>query len=287
MHEHNRGTELSLNGEWTVAAPEALLAAVERNESPATPTPGSPPPNLSNAAGPEGFRVVRATIPGCWEAGVLPKPYEGPVWYARTFEADVDLRGAGSVRLEFDAVSYFCTVWLNGRKLGEHRGMWDPFSFDVGGLLEERNTLAVEVYKPWRLFPVRQSLAGFIPYVTTTFGGPWQSVRVRAIGDIELRDLFVEPTLDPAGRRSFRVSGVVDVTRGAAARTGDATDLRAADTEAAAMEPSVSNTVRVSAHLQIHGAQSSRGPSAGARGSDQISAKSETGGATDGAGTRG
>lgn len=244
MHEHDRGSELSLNGEWTVAAPDALCAAVERNEAPATPLPGSPPPDLLDGPGPEGFRVIRATVPGCWEAGVLPKPYEGPVWYVRPFEADADLREAGSARLEFDAVSYFCTVWLNGRKLGEHRGMWDPFSFEVGGLLEGRNTLAVEVYKPWRLFPVRRSLAGFIPYVTTTFGGPWQSVRLRATGDIELRDLFVEPTLDAAGRRSFRVSGVVDVTRREAAHTG----------------PSGTPTVRVSAHLQPHGAQSSHEP---------------------------
>lgn len=219
---------LSLNGEWLVAAPEELVAAVEENRSPATPAPGSPPPpeltaalekagggppatrgHFRSAAREAGFRVTGITVPGCWERGALPKPYEGPVWYLRSFSAEDELRRRGRLRLEFDAVSYVATVWLNGTRIGEHRGIWDPFSFDVTDTLQAENTLAVEVYKPWELFPVRESLAGFIPYVTTTFGGIWQAVRIRAVDALELVDVFTRPYLDDQGRRWFEVSGTV------------------------------------------------------------------------------
>ena len=54
-------------------------------------------------------------------------------------------------------------MWLNGKPLGSHRGYYEPFRFDVTGLLKEKNTLAVRVIagpkfgEPrayWALFPV-------------------------------------------------------------------------------------------------------------------------------------
>lgn len=49
-------------------------------------------------------------------------------------------------RLRFEAVYYKTRVWLNGAYLGEHRGGYTPFEFDVTGVLRpgEENTLAVE-----------------------------------------------------------------------------------------------------------------------------------------------
>jgi hypothetical protein len=207
-----KNLSLDLSGRWHMAVrTEHFDAAIGRGESqgaakrddgtarpakgasPAKETsaeePGAKPPEalLRVAAAPEGeagsvpdYHVRAVDVPTSWEAEGWPKGLEGPVWFTRTFSSDYQPENRsnsdGRLFLRFEAVSYFCTVWLNGRRLGEHRGMWDPFEFDVTGLLEEQNIIAVEVYKPWETFPVRESLAGFIPYVTSTFGGLWQSV---------------------------------------------------------------------------------------------------------------
>ena len=55
--------------------------------------------------------------------------------YRLDFDApDLDGRSA---RLEFDAVDYSCTAWLNGTEVGRHSGASDAFWFDVTAALRE------------------------------------------------------------------------------------------------------------------------------------------------------
>ena len=71
-------------------------------------------------------------------------------WYRKQFV--VPKADAGKVlRLVFDGVDYFATVWLNGEKLGEHEGCFVPFSYDVTSKLKdgEANVLVVKVTCPW------------------------------------------------------------------------------------------------------------------------------------------
>ena len=53
-------------------------------------------------------------------------------------------RGSASF-LVFGGVDWEAEVWLNGKPLGSHKGYFEPFRFDVTGLLKENNTLAVRV----------------------------------------------------------------------------------------------------------------------------------------------
>jgi beta-mannosidase len=72
-------------------------------------------------------------------------------WYRKSFVPASDDQGK-VVRLLFEGVDYFATVWLNGEKLGEHEGCFVPFtSFDVSGKLRSgaENVLAVKVTCPW------------------------------------------------------------------------------------------------------------------------------------------
>ena len=69
-------------------------------------------------------------VPGCWEAQGHPKTLEGPVRYRRTFHLPTNWSGQ-SLQLEFGAVSYACTILINGCQVGAHQGMWTPFSFDI------------------------------------------------------------------------------------------------------------------------------------------------------------
>ncbi|GAA4341799.1 glycoside hydrolase family 2 protein [Flaviaesturariibacter amylovorans] len=86
-------------------------------------------------------------VPGDWNAQ-QPKflYYEGTVWYRRTFDFDPKGRG-GRVFLHFGAVNYEAHVYLNGRKLGSHKGGFTPFHFEVAdsALKEKGNNLVVKV----------------------------------------------------------------------------------------------------------------------------------------------
>jgi beta-mannosidase len=71
-------------------------------------------------------------------------------WYRKHFA--VPKVDAGKLmRLEFDGVDYFSTVWLNGEKLGEHEGAYTSFSYDVSRKLKygADNLLVVKVTCPW------------------------------------------------------------------------------------------------------------------------------------------
>lgn len=57
------------------------------------------------------------------------EPYES-LWYKRTFSVPAEWKGK-NVLLHFDAVDWDCTVWLNGTLIGNHKGGFTAFCFDV------------------------------------------------------------------------------------------------------------------------------------------------------------
>ena len=52
------------------------------------------------------------------------------LWYHRTVTLPREPRGTRWL-LHFGAVDWDATVYVNGRRVGEHRGGYDPFSFDI------------------------------------------------------------------------------------------------------------------------------------------------------------
>ncbi|MGX6443621.1 PA14 domain-containing protein [Neobacillus sp. K501] len=71
---------------------------------------------------------------------------EKHMWYKRSFTVPSDWNG-DRVKLNFDAVDYKAIVYVNGTKVGEHKGGYDFFSFDVSDhLVKGNNELIVEVY---------------------------------------------------------------------------------------------------------------------------------------------
>ncbi len=82
-------------------------------------------------------------VPGDWNSQ-HPKflYYEGTVWYKKTF--DFTALQKGKIFVHFGAVNYKADVYLNGIKLGTHKGGSTPFNFEVhAGLLKEKNNLLV------------------------------------------------------------------------------------------------------------------------------------------------
>lgn len=118
-------------------------------------------------------------VPGAWEATTGDYLIEGPAVYTRTVSLGPEWSGR-RIWLEVDAASFAADVFVNDVWVGAHRGMWSPFQLDVSApWVAGSNRLRIELWKPGKRHPVREALAGFLPDVCTTFGGIWQSVRLR------------------------------------------------------------------------------------------------------------
>jgi beta-glucuronidase len=86
-------------------------------------------------------------VPGDWNAQhPIFLYYEGTVWYKRSFAALIPQANEKSY-LHFGAVNYRADVYLNGKKLGMHKGGFTPFNFEIpAGLLKAKdNFLVVKV----------------------------------------------------------------------------------------------------------------------------------------------
>ena len=83
-------------------------------------------------------------IPGDWNSqNTKLENYEGTVWMRQQFQSDP--KEGKKYFLYFGAVNYEAHVYLNGRKLGSHKGGFTPFQFDVTGrLLKGQNTVIVK-----------------------------------------------------------------------------------------------------------------------------------------------
>jgi beta-glucuronidase len=133
-------------------------------------------------------------VPGDWnsqrESLLL---YEGPVWYRRLFS----YRRKPGVRsfVYFGAANYEATVYLNGKKLGEHFGGFTPFNFEVTDTLNDgENFLVVEVNNARR--------ADGIPAPNTdwwNYGGLTRDVELVELPETFIQDYLVQLTKGSTG----------------------------------------------------------------------------------------
>ncbi|RFP11335.1 MULTISPECIES: glycoside hydrolase family 2 protein [unclassified Duganella] len=83
-------------------------------------------------------------IPGDWNSqNAKLENYEGTVWMRQQFQAAP--KDGKHYFLYFGAVNYEAHVYLNGKKVGSHKGGFTPFQFEVTGrLLKGQNTVIVK-----------------------------------------------------------------------------------------------------------------------------------------------
>jgi beta-glucuronidase len=81
-------------------------------------------------------------VPGDWNSQ-SPKLefYEGTVWLRQKFTADP--RPGKRYFLYFGAVNYEAHIYLNGKKIGKHKGGFTPFQFEVTGALKAGENFVV------------------------------------------------------------------------------------------------------------------------------------------------
>ncbi|HVL37766.1 MAG TPA: hypothetical protein VM328_00115 [Fimbriimonadaceae bacterium] len=112
-------------------------------------------------------------LPHAWRQDV-PVFWEGPAIY----ETELQVPKAPAW-LVFHGVSYEARVFIEGRQVGHHRGIWDAFSVSLRPFAGKKIRLRVEVVKNGgQTYPVKEVASGFLPYVFHTFGGIYQPVEV-------------------------------------------------------------------------------------------------------------
>jgi beta-galactosidase len=118
------------------------------------------------------------------------KSYQFVSVYRRRFRVPASARGR-HVFVDFEGVMTAATVWLNGTRVGEHRGGFTPFSFDLTSHLDwdGENVLAVEVDSTERadIPPFGYQL----DYLT--FGGIYREVSLRVVSAVFLENVFIRP----------------------------------------------------------------------------------------------
>lgn len=131
-------------------------------------------------------------VPGTWEAQGYARHIDGPAHFRRQIHVPPEWAGM-RVELQFDAVSYHVEAFVNDQPAGTHAGLWTPFAFDVTSQIRpgESNDIRLVVYKPGEKYPMRESLAGFLPDVCLPFGGIWQSARLAAFPGPAISDLWI------------------------------------------------------------------------------------------------
>lgn len=119
------------------------------------------------------------------------KLYEFISTYRRRFRTPAQAKGK-RVFIDFEGAMTASTVWINGTRLGEYKGGYTPFSFELTPHLKatgEENVLVVELDSTERadIPPF-----GFeIDYMT--FGGIYREVSLRIVPPVYLDNLHAQP----------------------------------------------------------------------------------------------
>ncbi|KAL1792442.1 hypothetical protein ACET3X_008949 [Alternaria dauci] len=142
--------------------------------------------NGSDTSPPFGQRLENPVlVPFCLESALSGVTGKGRIWswYQTTFEVPASWPDDNNVILNFGAVDYEATIFVNSKKAGFHRGGYFEFSVDVTPYLNTNGTneLLVYSYDPTDMNDVqipigKQTLnrGGMIWY--TPCSGIWQTV---------------------------------------------------------------------------------------------------------------
>lgn len=120
------------------------------------------------------------------------------LWYKKTVQAS----NARNKRLllHFGAVDWDCTVYVNGKEVGAHKGGYDPFSIDITDALKKgsKQEIAVRVWDPSDEGPQPRGKQVKNPrgiwYTPVT--GIWQTVWLEAVPQTYIASTRQTPDID-------------------------------------------------------------------------------------------
>jgi len=226
----NAGSAAQSGGAWKPVQ-GCLMTRWAAHVSPDTVWPEYPRPQMvrkqwGNLNGLWDYAIVpkEAPAPNSFEGKILvPFPAESALsgvgravrpdqrlWYRRSFSIP-DAWRSGRVLLHFGAVDWHATVLVNGRTIGEHKGGYTPFTFDITEALRPSGPqeLMVGVWDPtdtWTQPRGKQTLnPQGIWYTAVT--GIWQTVWLEPVPATAIRHLMPVPDVD---RSRLRLTVEID-----------------------------------------------------------------------------
>jgi hypothetical protein len=135
------------------------------------------------------------------------------LYYRNRFRTP-DLAGGKRLLLHFGAVDWETKVYVNGKLVGEHRGGYDAFSFDITDAVKAGgdNEIVVVVFDPTNGIRGKQNLGSMLNpggILYTPCSGIWQTVWLEPVPFCRIEDLQITPNVD-AGELRLKIA-----TRGA------------------------------------------------------------------------
>ena len=120
------------------------------------------------------------------------------LWYEREFSVPAAWKN-DRILLHFGAVDWKAEVWINDMKVGEHKGGYTPFSFDITPALKKgSNNLTVKVFDPgadgWQPRGKQSNRPWILWY--TTVSGIWQTVWMEPVAEHRIESLKTTPDID-------------------------------------------------------------------------------------------
>jgi len=121
------------------------------------------------------------------------------LWYNRLFTIPKEWKNK-NILLNFGAVDWEATVWVNKNKIGSHQGGYTPFSLEISGFInfEQENELVVEVWDPTdrgRQERGKQALRPMAIWYTAV-SGIWQTVWFEPLPKTYIKNFKLIPNID-------------------------------------------------------------------------------------------
>ena len=151
-----------------------------------------------------------------YKAGKLPNPYEHlnakqyewtekKIWYYRKKFNMPTVTSSDHIFLCFEGIDYFSKIWLNGKLLGRHKGMWGGPVIHVNRFIQagQENEIVVEVksanFGQWEEFKWKapgkiiksRTFAGGGSHKPFFALGLWKGVRVEIVPEIHMERPFL------------------------------------------------------------------------------------------------
>ena len=206
--------------EWTVKRNKILTPWAEKVD-PAQTLPEYPRPQM--------VRSKWMNLNGLWQYNILPSsartipasfagkilvPFavesalsgvertvgkDSVLWYERSFTLPANFKKQ-NILLHFGAVDWDCTVFVNGQEIGNHKGGYTAFSFDITSALKKSGAQAitVRVWDPSDEGPQPRGKQVVKPHGIwyTPVTGIWQTVWLEAVPATYISNTKQTPDID-------------------------------------------------------------------------------------------
>lgn len=121
------------------------------------------------------------------------------LWYSRKFSIPESWKGR-RIKINFGAVDWKATIWVNGKLAGEHTGGYTPFSFDITGLIKEGRdqNIVVKVWDPTEkgTQPTGKQRSEYFEVWYRPVTGIWQTVWLEPVADKYITAIRTTPDID-------------------------------------------------------------------------------------------